>query len=140
MKPTATLLEPQKSSSRSARCDASRVRHGMTRIATMLCVVWSAGLGACAMSRGWMPAVVLGASVSRAQSDVASGSSGAWNVSGDVAVAWLPTPPESHLATRRRPAPAPLRGAPCASPALCLWERDSRARLLKQLVAEEISP
>lgn len=139
MKPTATLLE-QKSSSRSARCDASHVRNGSKRVAAMFCVLWSAALGACAMSRGWMPAVVLGASVSRAQSDIASGSSGAWNVSGDVAVAWLPTPPESHAAMRRRPAPAPLRGAPCVSPALCLWERDSRARVLKQFVAEEPVP
>gem|GEM_PF-3992504 len=133
MKSTATLLDPQNSLPRSVGC-------GATRVAAMFCVVWSAALGACAMSHGWMPAVVLGATVSRARADVASGSGGAWNVRGDVAVAWLPTPPESHAAMRRRSAPAPLRGAPCAWAPLCLWERDARARVLKQLVAEEIAP
>ncbi len=133
MKPTATLLDPQKSSPRFAD-------RGASRLAALISVLWSAALGACAMSHGWMPAVVLGATASRAQTGFASGSRGGWNVRGDVAVAWLPTPPESHAAMRRRPAPAPLRGAPCASPALCLWERDARARVLKQLVAEEIAP
>jgi len=133
MTPTATLRDPQNSLPRLAGGRAKRV-------AAVFCVVWSAALGACAMSHGWMPAVVLGATVSRAQTDIASGSQNGWNVRGDVAVAWLPTSPESHASMRRRPAPAPLRGAPCASPALCLWERNARARVLKQLVAEETAP
>jgi len=133
MTPTATLRDPQNSLPRSPG-------GGAKRVAAFFCVVWSAALGACAMSHGWMPAVVLGASVSRAQTGMASGSSGGWNVRGDVAVAWLPTPPESHALMRRRPASAPMRGAPCASPTLCLWERDARARVLKQLVAEETAP
>ena len=166
MKPTGTLLDPQNSLALSAGCWAVHMyraahvarshraarlaeRHGRTppgsmcgatRVAAMICVVWSAALGACAMSHGWMPAVVLGATVSRAQTDVARGSSGAWHVRGDVAVAWLPTPPESHATMRRRPPPAPLRGATCGSPTLCLWEREARAQVLKQLVAEEIAP
>ena len=104
-------------------------------------------LAGCAARAGWVPAVAVGGSVSRAlvtQSGPMLGSAPGdrelWDVRADLSVAWLPTPTESHVAMLRlRPRKRPS-GAPCASTALCAWEREMRARVSNGVVAEESAP
>ena len=104
-------------------------------------------LGGCATRAGWVPALAVGASVSRAlvtqSGAVASSAPGdreLWDVRADLSVAWLPAPSESNVAMRRLRPRKRLCSVPCASTALCAWEREMRARASNEVVAEESTP
>jgi hypothetical protein len=107
----------------------------------------SAGSIGCGASHGWMPAVVLGASLTRAgasQTNAAGGATtsggGSWSFGADVSVEWLPTPSESGRAAHRLRLPATPATAPCASAAICAWEREARAQTSSGTVTEETEP
>lgn len=111
---------------------------------TLPCVALASCLAACAESRGWMPALVIeaGASLSHATTDVASETAGSrgrasWAARGGLSVAWLPAPNESMDAARRPRAPGTPPGPPCASAAICAWERETRALASTGIADEE---
>jgi hypothetical protein len=99
---------------------------------------------ACGSTRGALPALVIGGTLTHSASastatDTAQTRT-AWTARADVSLVWMPT---SHTAA---PAPARLAprlrddAAPCASAALCAWERLARTRALQRLDPETPTP
>jgi hypothetical protein len=94
--------------------------------------------------RGALPALVIGGTLTHSASastatDTAQ-TRASWTARADVSLVWMPT---SHTAAA---APARLArrlrddAAPCASAALCAWERLARARALQRLTLETHTP
>jgi hypothetical protein len=80
----------------------------------------------------------------RTATETMAESRAAWTARADLSLVWLPT---SHAATSSPAPSAPSRrarrrddDAPCASAALCAWERLARARALERLTPETPTP
>ncbi len=110
--------------------------------ASLVCAALECG---CGSVRGAIPALVIGTAFARSasasiQSDATSQNRSAWTARADLSLVWLPTPHTATSAATRIPRRLRDDAAPCASEALCAWERRARARALQRLNPETPRP
>lgn len=140
-------MDTKRARERTTHEESGEPACGRSRATCALVAALVACLGGCATRAGWVPALAVGASVSRARvarsgalTGSAPGDRELWDVRGDSSVAWLPTPSESRVAMHRLRPRESSPSAPCMSATLCAWEREMRARASNEVVAEESAP